>query len=60
MSFRQAARGYVINLLESLFTNVEVLSFLILLLRTGSDLDRSSPKHKLRCLEGSKTEEVLR
>ena len=60
MSFRQAARGRVICGLESLNSNVEVLSFLILLLRTGSDLDRSSPKHELRCLKGSKTEDVLR
>jgi len=60
VSFRQAARGQVILLLEGLDIDVEVLSFLILLVRNGSGLDRSSPKHWLRCLEGSRTEEILR
>jgi len=60
MSFMQAARGRVMCCLKSLNANVEVLSFLILLLRTGSDFDQSSPKHELRCLEGSKTEDALR
>jgi len=37
-------------MLESPIINVDILSFLILLVRNGSDLDRSSPKHRSRCL----------
>ena len=60
MGFKQAARGGVTSPLESLDMDVEVLSYLILLLRIGSDLDRSSPKQETRCLEGYSAEEVLR
>jgi len=47
----------VIIALKSLYLDVDVLSILILHLRIGSDLDRSSPKQMLRCLVGYRTEE---
>ena len=47
----------VILNLASLLLDVEALSCSILLLRNGSDLDRSSPKQDVRCLQGSRAEE---
>ena len=57
MGFRQTARGCVISALESLCLDIDALSVLILQMRNGSDLDRSSPKHLLRCLTGRRAEE---
>jgi len=60
MDFRQTARLSVIGELGSLCSNVEALSGLILHLRIGSGLDRSSPKHMLKCLSGRRAEEEER
>ena len=54
--FRHAARKSVIRDSESPYSDVEVLSVSILQMRIGSGLDRSSPKHLLRCLMGCRTE----
>ena len=40
----------MISALKNLCSDVDVLFVLILHLRNGSGLDRSSPKHLLRCL----------
>ncbi|MDP3881607.1 MAG: hypothetical protein Q8Q31_01885 [Nanoarchaeota archaeon] len=50
----------VILSLTSLLPDVEALSCSILLLPNGSDLDRSSPKQDVRCLQGSRAEEGKR
>jgi len=47
----------VSSALKSLCSDVDALSALILHMRNGSGLDRSSPKHLRGCLVGRRAEE---
>ena len=57
--FMADCRRGVISASGSPCSDVDVLSALILQMQIGSGLDRSSPKHLLRCLAGRRTEEEL-